>query len=148
MTSVQNNKAKIITLLTTTDLSTRQIAAKVGVHHQSVARICCNELGQQFYNDRVSRLSNLNRSQHISGGYLTVPTPFWWVGVSGTRVRHCVAKHQLVFCEANGLTKLPDGYVVHHINEDKLDNRVENLQLMTTSEHMKHHSLRRHGNDK
>jgi len=26
--------------------------------------------------------------------------------------------------------------VVHHVNENKLDNRIENLQLMTKSEHV------------
>jgi len=29
--------------------------------------------------------------------------------------------------------------IVHHINENKKDNRLENLQLMTRSEHIKHH---------
>ena len=29
--------------------------------------------------------------------------------------------------------------VVHHINENKTDNRIENLQLMTRGEHQRHH---------
>lgn len=33
------------------------------------------------------------------------------------------------------------GEVVHHINEIKSDNRIENLQLMTKAEHMSHHKL-------
>lgn len=35
--------------------------------------------------------------------------------------------------------KLNKDEVVHHINEDKLDNRIENLQLMTRGEHSKLH---------
>lgn len=33
----------------------------------------------------------------------------------------------------------PQGKEVHHLNEDKLDNRRENLQLETPSEHQRHH---------
>lgn len=35
--------------------------------------------------------------------------------------------------------KLTSQEVVHHVNGDKLDNRIENLQLMSRSDHMKLH---------
>lgn len=35
--------------------------------------------------------------------------------------------------------------VVHHINEDKGDNRIENLAVMTRSEHMRMHRRQRRG---
>jgi hypothetical protein len=56
----------------------------------------------------------------------------------GTRKLY-VAEHRLVMEKHLGryLTK---NEVVHHINEDTLDNRIKNLELMTASEHMKSHS--------
>ena len=46
-------------------------------------------------------------------------------------------KHRLVWHENFG--EIPEGKVVHHINGNKLDNRIENLELLTRSEHMKKH---------
>lgn len=37
--------------------------------------------------------------------------------------------------------KLNNDEVVHHINEDKKDNRIENLQVMTREEHSKMHRM-------
>jgi len=35
---------------------------------------------------------------------------------------------------------IPPRHQIHHINGDKLDNRIENLQCMTNSEHQKLHN--------
>lgn len=35
--------------------------------------------------------------------------------------------------------RVPKGYVIHHINENKKDNRIENLKAMLHSEHTKMH---------
>jgi len=35
---------------------------------------------------------------------------------------------------------IPNGYILHHINGNKVDNRIENLQLMNRSEHISLHS--------
>lgn len=40
--------------------------------------------------------------------------------------------HRQVWVDNNG--KIPDGLTVDHINNDKTDNRIENLQLLTRSE--------------
>lgn len=40
--------------------------------------------------------------------------------------------HRVVWISRNGI--IPDGYVVDHINNNKLDNRIGNLQLLTPEE--------------
>ena len=39
--------------------------------------------------------------------------------------------------------KIPAGFVVHHINWDKKDFRINNLTLMTEMAHLKLHGFRR-----
>jgi hypothetical protein len=46
-------------------------------------------------------------------------------------------EHRFVWEQHNG--PVPDGYVVHHRNEDKSDNRIDNLELMLRSEHTRLH---------
>lgn len=53
-----------------------------------------------------------------------------------------VAEHRLVAEEIIGRYLKEDEHV-HHINRDKLDNRKENLMVMTNSEHMRLHMKER-----
>jgi hypothetical protein len=55
----------------------------------------------------------------------------------GLRIR----EHVIVWIQAKG--PIPKGKIVHHENEIRDDNRIENLRCMTPSEHTQHHAQQR-----
>lgn len=73
-------------------------------------------------------------------GYLTIYKPSWYTGRVGSER---VFVHTVVMCEHLGLTELPAGFVVHHIDGDKTNNKLNNLSLMTNSAHLRLHALER-----
>src|SRR4051812_33551634 len=50
-----------------------------------------------------------------------------------------VMEHDYVWEQHHG-RKIPPGHDVHHIDEDKLNNTIDNLQLVTKLEHKRIHS--------
>jgi len=50
-----------------------------------------------------------------------------------------IGLHRLRMLEDHSLEEL-EGMHVHHKNENKIDNRKENLELMTPEEHRRHHN--------
>lgn len=75
------------------------------------------------------------KGRKIQGkGYIGVYVPNHPLAVRGY-----VMEHRLVMEESLG-RYLYKHEEVHHLNENKQDNRIENLQLMTKSEHAKHHA--------
>jgi len=60
-----------------------------------------------------------------------------WVNKTNGRKKYL---HREVIKQKLGLTDEDlKGLVIHHINEDKDDNRLENLEILTQSEHMTRH---------
>lgn len=55
--------------------------------------------------------------------------------------RGYIYEHRLVASEMLGRT-LRRGEVVHHINQNKLDNRPENLEVLSRAEHNAEHAIR------
>lgn len=69
-------------------------------------------------------LGNLKKQRKMStDGYWLVHTPYGEM-----------KEHRWIMCQYLG-RMLGDDEMVHHINEKKLDNRIENLLICTKSEH-------------
>jgi hypothetical protein len=73
-----------------------------------------------------------------SSGYILIRVP----GHPGQNSSGYVFEHIIIWEKANN-SLLPKGMVIHHINGVETDNRIENLQAMTKSEHCKLHSSRK-----
>ena len=52
--------------------------------------------------------------------------------------------HKLIWEDWYG-KPVPDGYVIHHLNGDKTDNRIQNLQCVERSKHIAFHNKSRCG---
>ncbi len=60
------------------------------------------------------------------------PSGYVHINLSANGEKHQVRAHRVIYMAAYG--HIPDGMVVDHINNNKSDNRISNLQLMTAKE--------------
>lgn len=87
-------------------------------------------------NPMKGRIGNLNPNFH-NGKYIS-PNGYILILVPGPGRSIYKQEHRLVMEQHLG-RKLKQNEIVHHKNKIKTDNRIENLELMTNSEHTKLH---------
>jgi len=117
-----------IKLRTRTD-GIRNAANKIGNSNRGKHKVFSDETKKKM------SISRINWSKHNAKGIKLSMRGYYeyTTGINkGKRV------HDILFENHIG-RKLEKNEVVHHINEIKTDNRIENLKLMTRSEHSKLH---------
>jgi hypothetical protein len=109
----------------------------------SYAQKCCSPNCKGKYYTLNGLKSGKNNGMYKGGriasgaGYIKILMP-----EHPNANKRYVLEHHLVIEKQIG-RYLIKGEVVHHKNEIKNDNRIENLQLMTRQEHDRHHFLKR-----
>ena len=111
-----------------------------GKHH-----FCSKECKKKWdKTESVKRLHNWikkNGSPNYKSGTGITTDGYVWIYVKG-RPHNQIKLHRYLMGKKIG-RKLKFSEIVHHINFDKLDNRIGNLQIVTRSEHNKiHNSLK------
>ena len=116
-----------------------------------------SEYGLDFYNDRYKKqlsITKLNKRNPMYGkignnhpnykglvedghGYYMILKPDWYTGRKGCK--H-IFYHHYVMCQYLGITEIPDGFVVHHIDLNPKNNDINNFQLMTIQAHNQLHA--------
>ena len=149
----------ICKLYSTTSMTMKDICKEVKLPDYIVQKILSDNFSEKYRNERKAKLYRLSKrcensprfqkygadsSQWVGGivddgnGYDMIKKPEWYTGRKGSDY---VFLHTVVMCEHLGLTELPKGYVVHHIDGNKKNNTIDNLAVMTVSGHSKLHSL-------
>lgn len=149
----------ICKLFSTTHMTMNDICKEVKLENYVVQDVIKNNFSEEYINNRKSRIYRRSKiacknpmfglrgdetSQWIGGivddgnGYDMVKKPEWYTGRKGSDY---VFLHSVVVCQALGITEMPKGFVVHHIDGNKKNNNIDNLALMTNSGHGVLHSL-------
>lgn len=156
---ISEEKVNIVcNLFTTTMTSLYDICRIAKIKNYTLQEILKENFTQEQIDNRKSKMyanSKLGDKNPMTGkrgckhhlykgviedgkGYLMVLKPDWYTGRYGS---NHVFQHNVVMCEALGLTEMPKGFVVHHIDGNKKNNDISNLCLLQMGAHSKLHQI-------
>lgn len=143
-------------LFKTTDLTQDEIADRFGTTRKVIWRIIDRNFSAEERRERKrqcyskSKLGDKNpqfgKIRPSKGpvsdnkGYLLILKPSWYTGRPNS---NHIFYHHYVLCLELGLTEVPVGWVVHHIDHNPLNNNISNLVLLTKAAHTKLHCRER-----
>lgn len=136
-------------LIEKTQLTYQQIADKLGVSYTTVRNHAIKNFTKEFLSNRKrinysaarSGVNAYDRSGTKNPNYKRG----WWMDGQGYKcislpgTGDYVYEHHLVYCKYHGLESIPEGMIVHHLDEVKQNNSPDNLQLMSQAEHLRIH---------
>ena len=153
----QHIEDQILELLLDFSKRYQDIADEVSVSKDVVYRLACT-LSPEVRKERYSKINHYAKlgvknpmtgkikEQHHNAveicyvsGYRTVWAPTWWGGLTPKGNR--VFEHQLNWAIAAKTDKVPDGCVIHHIDENKENNHPNNLVCLTRRQHAQIHCV-------
>lgn len=136
------------------DKTLTEIRKQAGIRYSTVKDIWVEEFGEAAVRDRKRRcyrLSKLGRNNPMKGkygkahpkwldsdrisdrkGYSRVRAPDWYDGGSWEGY---VDEHVLNYCVSRSITRVPEGFCVHHLDMDKKNNAPSNLIMLTNADH-------------
>lgn len=97
-----------------------------------------NEVWKQISGYNYS-ISNLGRIKNEKTNLLLKPSitcGYYKVRLSNNGKVKDFMIHHLVYCLFNEVDSIPNGYVIDHIDGDKLNNKLNNLRLITLSDNV------------
>lgn len=150
--------SKICWLYETTLMPIEHICKEVKLQNYMVQVVLNNHFSQEYRDTRKAKLyrkSKIGDKNPMAGkkgeshhnyiglcddgnGYYTVVKPEWY---SSRKKGNRVFYHHVVMCKALGITEIPKGFCVHHIDRNPKNNDISNLALLSLSAHAKLHSV-------
>ena len=113
---------------------------KTGTKHseQTKKKISMSGIGRIHSKETRKRISEKhigeNNSMFINGS--TIQNGYVFIWINGKRIR----EHRYIWVKHNGI--IPKGMCIHHKDLDKQNNNINNLQLVTHSEHTTIHNFK------